>query len=143
LGIGEELEKIEMEERAKKLRAAPHVLHPAGGLTEKFVYEPVAVGKYVYKTIEGKKGFAPLKIEFEDEEEQRKPHWLIEVEGEQYYFKDKPPREFLFSFPAYESVEKWVKGEKQSLSTEKLWKLNGIYLRTFLDFPRSLRARAT
>ena len=143
MGIGEELEKLEAEERAKKLREAPHVLHPAGGITEKFVYEPVAVGKYVYKTMEGKKGFASLKIEFEDEEEQRKPHWLIEVEGEQYYFKDKPPREFLFSFPAYETVEKWVKGQKQSLSTEQLWKLNGIYLRTFLDFPRSFEFSVT
>jgi len=143
VGIGEELEKLEAEERAKKLREAPHILHPAGRLTEKFVYEPVAVGKYVYKTMEGKRGFTSLKIEFEDEEEQRKPHWLIEVEGEQYYFKDKPPREFLFSFPAYESVEKWVKGEKQSLSTEQLWKLNGIYLRTFLDFPRSFEFSVT
>jgi hypothetical protein len=143
VGIGEELEKLEAEERAKKLREAPHILHPAGGLTEKFVYEPVAIGKYVYKTIEGKKGFATLKIEFEDEEEQRKPHWLIEVEGEKYYFKVKPPREFLFNFPAYETVEKWVKGEKQSLSTEQLWKLNGIYLRTFLDFPRSFEFSVT
>ena len=143
MGIGEELEKLEMEERAKKLREAPHVLHPAGGLTEKFVYEPVAVGKYVYKTMEGKRGFTSLKIEFEDEEEQRKPHWLIEVEGEKYYFKAKPSKEFLFSMPSMEAVEKWVKGEKQSLTTEQLWRLNGAYLRTFLDFPREFEFNVT
>ncbi|MEM3459483.1 MAG: hypothetical protein QXW63_00125 [Candidatus Bathyarchaeia archaeon] len=143
MSIGEELEKLEAEERAKKLREAPHILHPAGGITEKFVYEPVAVGKYVYKTVEGKKGFAPLKIEFEDEEEQRKPHWFIEVEGEQYYFKEKPPREFLFGFPVYEKVQKWVRGEKQSFSMEQLWKLNGVYLRTFLDFPRPFEFSVT
>jgi hypothetical protein len=143
VGIGEELEKLEAEERAKKLREAPHILHPAGGLTEKFVYEPVAIGKYVYRTDKGKRGFATLKIEYEDEEEQKKPHWLIEVEGEQYYFKDKPPKEFLFSMPSMEAVEKWVKGEKQSLTTEQLWRLNGAYLRTFLDFPREFEFNVT
>ena len=143
MGIGEELEKLEAEERAKKLREAPHILHPAGGLTEKFVYEPVSFGKYVYRTDEGKRGFATLKIEYEDEEEQRKPHWLIEVEGEQYYFKDKPSKEFLFSMPSMEAVEKWVKGEKQSLTTEQLWRLNEVYLRTFLDFPREFEFSVT
>jgi len=143
VGIGEELEKLEAEERAKKLREAPHILHPAGGLTEKFVYEPVSFGKYVYRTDEGKRGFATLKIEYEDEEEQRKPHWLIEVEGEQYYFKDKPSKEFLFSMPSMEAVEKWVKGEKQSLTTEQLWRLNEVYLRTFLDFPREFEFSVT
>jgi len=136
VSVGKQLERIEAEERARRIREAPHVLHPAGGLTDKFVYEPVALGKYVYKTVDGEKGFATLKIEYEDEEEQRHPHWFIEVKGERWYFKDKPPKEFLFDFPNLETVEKWVKGEKQSLSTEQVWKLNGVYLRTFLDFPR-------
>jgi len=136
VSVGKELERIEAEERARRIREAPHVLHPAGGLTDKFVYEPVALGKYVYKTVEGEKGFATLKIEYEDEEEQKRPHWFIEVKNERWYFKDKPPKEFLFDFPNLETVEKWVKGEKQSLSTEQVWKLNGVYLRTFLDFPR-------
>jgi hypothetical protein len=136
MSIGKELEKIEVEERAKKLREVPHILHPAGGLTDKFVYEPVALGKYVYKTVDGEKGFANLKIEYEDEEEQRHPHWFIEVKGERWYFKEKPPKEFLFEFPNYEAVEKWVKGEKQSLNIEQIWRFNGAYLRTFLDFPR-------
>ncbi|MEM3577912.1 MAG: hypothetical protein QXX51_05580, partial [Candidatus Bathyarchaeia archaeon] len=61
----------------------------------------------------------------------------------QYYFKEKPPREFLFSFPVYEKVQKWVRGEKQSLSMEQLWKLNGVYLRTFLDFPRPFEFSVT
>lgn len=135
MGLGDELERIEAEERAKRLREAPHILHPAGGLTDKFVYEPVANGKYVYKTGDGEKGFATLKIEYEDEEEQRHPHWFIEVGGERFYFKDKPPKEFLFEFPAYDAVEKWVKGERQSLTTEQVWRLNSVYLRTFLDFP--------
>ena len=136
MSVGKQLERIEAEERARRIREAPHVLHPAGGLTDKLVYEPVALGKYVYKTVDGEKGFATLKIEYEDEEEQRHPHWFIEVKGERWYFKDKPPKEFLFDFPNLETVEKWVKGEKQSLSTEQVWKLNGVYLRTFLDFPR-------
>ena len=136
MSVGKELEKIEADERVKKLRQAPHVLHVAGGLTEDFVFEPVSIGKYVYKTKNGKKGFAEVQVVFEDEEEQRKPHWFIEVEGERYYFKGKPPKEFLFDMPCMETVEKWVNGEKQSLTTEQLWRLNSVYLRTFLDFPR-------
>ncbi|RLF39612.1 MAG: hypothetical protein DRN12_06740 [Thermoplasmata archaeon] len=136
MSVLKELEKLEAEEKAKQLREAPHVLHPAGGLTDKFVYEPVALGKYVYKTVDGEKGFANLKVEYEDEEQQRHPHWFIEIAGVRWYFKAKPPKEFLFDFPPLETVEKWVKGERQSLSTEQLWKLNGVYLRTFLDFPR-------
>jgi hypothetical protein len=137
MSIGKELNKIEIEERAKKLRQAPHILHPAGGLTENFVYEPVSIWKYIYKTKNGKKGFAYLKVEFEDEEEQRKPHWFIEVDGERFYFKDKPLKEFLFNMPRMETVKKWAKNEKQSLTAEQLWKLNDVYLRTFLDFPHS------
>jgi len=136
VNVGKELKRIEIEEETKKIRGSPHVLHPAGGLTDKFVYEPVALGKYVYKTVDGDKGFADLKIQYEDEEEQRNPHWYIEIKGERWYFKDKPPKKFLFDFPNLETVEKWVRGEKQSLSTEQLWKLDGVYLRTFLDFPR-------
>lgn len=135
MSIGKDLEKIEAEERAEKIRRAPHILHPAGGLTENFVYEPVSVGRYVYKTKSGSRGFASLKVEYEDEDEQRRPHWFIEVEGERHYFKNKPPKEFLFNMPCVETVEKWVKGEKQSLTTRQLYRLNGVLLRTFLDFP--------
>jgi hypothetical protein len=38
--------------------------------------------------------------------------------------------------PNDEDVRKWVQNEKQSQPIEKLWKLNSIYLRTFLDFPQ-------
>jgi len=141
VSVGKELEKIEVEERAKKIRQTPHILHSAGGLTENFVYEPVSVGKYVYKTKSGNRGFAALKVEYEDE--QRKPHWFIEVEGERYYFKKKPPKEFLFDMPCIETVEKWVKGEKQSLTTMKLYRLNGAFLRTFLDFPHEFEFSVT
>ncbi|MEM3632991.1 MAG: hypothetical protein QXN36_02130, partial [Candidatus Bathyarchaeia archaeon] len=34
-------------------------------------------------------------------------------------------------------------GEKQSFSMEQLWKLNGVYLRTFLDFPRPFEFSVT
>ena len=141
MSVGKELEKIEVEERVKKIRQTPHILHSAGGLTENFVYEPVSVGKYVYKTKSGNRGFAALKVEYEDE--QRKPHWFIEVEGERYYFKKKPPKEFLFDMPCIETVEKWVKGEKQSLTTMKLYRLNGAFLRTFLDFPHEFEFSVT
>ena len=143
MSISKELEKIEVDERAKKLRQAPHILHVAGGLTDDFVYEPVSVGNYVYKTKSGNRGFVSVQVEFEDEKEHRKPHWFIEVEGERYYFKSKPPKEFLFDMPCIETVEKWVKGEKQSLTTMKLYRLNGVFLRTFLDFPHEFEFSVT
>jgi hypothetical protein len=135
MGLSKELKQIEQSERIDRLREAPHVLHSAGGLEENFVYEPIAKGKFVYRTKDGHRGIVQVKIEFEDEEKHRRPHFSIIVEGDQVYFADKPPREFLFNMPNVEDVEKWVKGEKQSLSVEHLQRLNGIYLRTFLDFP--------
>lgn len=133
--LAEELEQIEKEERVRRLRETPHILHPAGGLTETFVYEPIAVGKYAYRTTDGEKGIAKLKVEFEDPEKQRRPHWFLEIQGEQHYFCRKPPRELLFDMPLQGLVEKWIAGEKQSFTTEEIWKINNVYLRTFLDFP--------
>jgi len=135
LSLVKKLEKAEQSENALKLRGAPHILHPAGGLTDHFVYEPVAVGIYVYKTKTGKKGTVTVDVEFEDEKERRRPHWSIRVEDAKCYFTEKPPKQFLFNMPDTETVHKWVKGEKQSLSTDRLYRLNGLYLRTFLDFP--------
>jgi len=130
-----DLENIEEQAKIEKLRQAPHVLHPAGGLTENFVYEPISVGNYVYKTKKGVKGIAELQVEFEEEERKKKPHWFLDVEGEQLYFVKRPPKDFLFNMLDRGIVEEWVKGEKQSLTTRQLWNLNSVYLRTFLDFP--------
>ncbi len=143
MNLSEELEEIEDQARMEKLRQAPHILHPAGGLTENFVYEPIGVGEYIYKTRNGKKGVAPLQVEFEDEENQKKPHWFLEVEGECHYFMKKPPKEWLFNMPNRETVDEWVKGEKPCLSLEKIWNLNGVYLRTFLDFPHEYEFSVT
>ena len=143
MSIGKELEKIEADERVKKLRQAPHILHPAGGLTEKFVYEPVSATEYVYKTKNGLKGIINLKVEFEDSENVKGPHWFLEVDGERCYFAKKPPKEWIFNMPNRELVEKWVKGEKQSNTTEEFWRLNNVYLRTFLDFPHEYEFSVT
>jgi len=120
-----------------------NVLHPAGGLTENFVYEPLGTREYVYVTKEGKKGIAQLEIEYEDPKKKKGPSWKIQVEGKPYYFGKKPPKEWLFSIPDREAIEKWVNGEKQSSTTEKLWSLNEVYLRTFLDFPHEYEFSAT
>ena len=137
MGLVKDLERIEQSEQAKKLREAPHVLHPAGGLTDNLVCEPVTVGEYVYKTKEGKKGIVRLQVEFEDQENRKGAHWFIDVNGERVFFTEKPPKEFLFDMPEKNVVEKWVKGEKPSQTTQQLWCLNAVYLRTFLDFPHA------
>ena len=143
MGVGEELERLEAEERAKKLREAPHILHPAGGLTESFVYEPIGVGEYVYRTQEGTRGEVKVQVDFEDEEHKKGPHWFLEVAGERHYFSKKPPKEWLFKMPDRKIVKKWIKGEKQSLTQEKIWNLNSVYLKTFLDFPHEYEFSVT
>lgn len=139
----EELEKIEDQARKEKLRKAPHMLHPAGGLTENFVYEPVSVSEYVYKTRNGEKGLAGLQVEFEDEERRKGPHWFLEIGGERHYFSKKPPKEWLFKTPDRKTLERWIGGEKQSVTQEKIWNLNSIYLETFLDFPHEYEFSVT
>lgn len=143
MNLAKELEEIEKNEKAKKLRQTAHILHPAGGLTEDFVYEPTGSGEYVYRTKEEKKGIVQVEVEFEDEERRRGAHWFLEIEGEPHYFIKKPPKEWLFNMPDKQAVEKWVNGEKQSYPLEKIWNLNGVYLRTFLDFPHAYEFSVT
>jgi len=126
----------ERKKLEEALERQDFVLHPAGGVTEDFVYEPVGVGEYVYKTRDGKKAITKLKVEYEDPEKKKgRRLWFIIVEGKQYYFLKKPPKEWLFSMPERAAVEKWVNGEKGSLSHREIWSLNSVYLGTFLDFP--------
>ena len=120
-----------------------NVLHPAGGLTENFVYEPLGTREYVYCTKDGEKGIVPLQIEYEDSEKKKRPSWKIAISGKPYYFSKKPPKEWLFNIPNREFIEKWVNGKKKSLSAEKLWQLNSVYLRTFLDFPHEYEFSAS
>jgi len=143
LNLAKELEEIEKNEKTKKLRQTAHILHPAGGLTANFVYEPTGSGEYVYRIKEGKKGIVQVQVEFEDEERRRGAHWFLEIEGEPYYFSKKPPKEWLFNMPDKQAVEKWVNGEKQSYPLGKIWNLNGVYLRTFLDFPHAYEFNMT
>lgn len=113
------------------------ILHPAGGLTDDFVYEPISLTEYVYKTKAGKKGITKRQIEYQDPEEKKKIEAIyIMVEGRRYDFQPWPPRKgWLFSLPNVETVHKWVENNRNSLPMGKLWNLNSIYLRTFLDFP--------
>jgi len=120
-----------------------NILHPAGGLTESFVYEPLGTNEYVYCIKDGKKGIVPSQIEYEDPEKKKNPGWKIQIEGKPYYFNKKPPKEWLFNTPDRDIIQKWVDGKKQSLTTKQLWDLNSIYLRTFLDFPHEYEFSAT
>lgn len=130
-GLADELESLEKDVSVD----LGHVLHPAGGVTENFVYEPVAPWKFVYRTIEGRKSIVQVQVEYEDSEKKRKPSWFINVEGKPYYFTRKPPKEWLFNMPNRQSVQRWVEGGKESLTTEQVWNLNKRYLKIFLDFP--------
>ena len=120
-----------------------NILHPAGGLTDTFVYEPLGTREYVYCTKDGKKGIVQVQIEYEDPEKKKGPSWKIQIEGRPYFFAKKPPKEWLFDTPDRYLIQKWVDGKKQSLTVEELWSLNSTYLRTFLDFPHQYEFSAT
>jgi hypothetical protein len=120
-----------------------NVLHPAGGIAEDFVYEPLGTGEYVYCTKDRKKGIVPLQVEYEDPEKKKNPSWKLQIEGKPYYFGKKPPKEWLFNTPDRSLIQMWIEGKKQSLSTGSLWNLNSTYLRTFLDFPHQYEFSAT
>lgn len=129
--VASELTKVEK----KVAQELGYTLHPAGGVTDTFVYEPISNCEYVYRTMDGKKAIVQVQVEYEEPEKKRKPNWLIVVEGKPYYFTKKPPKEWLFNIADREKVEKWIENKKQSLPLEKLWNLNSVFLRTFLDFP--------
>jgi hypothetical protein len=120
-----------------------NILHPAGGLSTDFVYEPLDTGEYVYRTKDGKKDVVRLQVEYEDPDKKRGPNWKIEVEGKPYYFSKKPPKQWLFPTPERSIIQKWIDTKKQSLTTENIWNLNSTYLRTFLDFPHPYEFSAT
>jgi hypothetical protein len=111
-------------------------LHPAGGINSKFVYEPIGPGEYVYKTVNGRRNIAKVEMGYEDEENRRGPRWYMVVEEEPYFFREKPPDTWLFPSPDRDTVTRWVKGEKASLSLRDLWTSTQIYFRVFLDLPR-------
>jgi len=112
-------------------------LHPAGGINNKFVYEPIGFGEYAYKTVNGRQGIAKVDVEYEDEKNKKHPQWFIAVDGEPYFFREKPPDTWLFHLPDRKNINRWVKGEKTSLSLRDLWTYTQIYFRTFLDLPRN------
>jgi len=111
-------------------------LHPAGGVTDRFVYEPIGLGEYVYKTAEGRRGIARVRVEYDDPENKKGAHWFMGVEGSQWYFTEKPRETWLFHTPRRDMVEAWVKGTRKSLPIRILWDQSLIYYKTFLDLPR-------
>ena len=128
--------KSEKKEKLEtSLKTVGWLLHPGGGLTESFVYEPIGDGEYVYRTTDGKKGITQFTTEYEDKKNRREPRWFIFVEGSSYYFSKKPPKQWLFKFPKREVVNEWIEGKKSSLPLKQLWQYTQVYFKTFLDFP--------
>ena len=123
------------EKFERKMRAYDWLLHPAGGLTDTFVYEPIGNDEYVYHTKDNKKGFVRVNTEYENPMKKREPRYFILIEDGSYYFSKKPSKEWLFKFPKRETLNEWIEGEKPSLPLKQLWQLTQIYFKTFLDFP--------
>lgn len=107
------------------LRVEVYYLHPAGGLNEFFVYEPIGQGEYVYKTVTGKRGISKL-IEKDNS---------ILIEGQKFFFEKKPPRQWFFHLPKKSIIQNWVNGTKKSKSPTELWINIQVCLQMFLDIP--------
>ena len=56
--MASELEKIERD----VAHDLGYMIHPAGGLTENFVYEPIGFHEYVHRTKAGRKGMAIVQV---------------------------------------------------------------------------------
>jgi len=134
---GEQSAKLKSEKRKKweKAITPSYLLHPAGGITRDFVYEPVGANEYIYHTKEGKKDVVQVHMEYEDPEQKKHPLYFIMIDGKSHYFMKKPPKKWLFAFPDRNTIEEWVKGKKQSKKLKDLWNLTQVYFKTFLDFP--------
>lgn len=134
---GEQSSKLKSAQRKKWEKAIKptYLLHPAGGLTGDFLYEPVGASEYVYHTKEGVKDIVHVHMEYEDPKEKKCPLYFIMVDGKAHYFMKKPPKKWLFAFPDRKSIEEWVKGERKRKSLKQIWNLTQIYFKTFLDFP--------
>jgi len=115
--------------------AVSQLLHPAGGINDLFVYEPIGNGAYVYKTVGGERGIATLEVEYEDPEKRRGAKYYLEIAGERHYFTKKPPKQWSFRLPNRAIVEAWIKNERPAKTLQELWTLADIYYRTFLDLP--------
>jgi hypothetical protein len=115
---------------------AGNVLHPAGGLTPEFMYEPIGRFRYAYRSVSGTRGVAAVREELGNQEEDSRSKWYISVENDRYYFKTKPEENWLFYTPRLEMVDSWVRGERKPLPIQELWGRTQIYYKTFQDLPR-------
>ena len=109
------------------LEVKAYYVHPAGGLNEFFVYEPIGQHEYVYRTVDGKRGICKVR------KDEKKCFLLIE--GQKFFFKQKLPDSWFFHIPEKDTIQKWVDGSKNSKPLTQLWKDIQVGLQTFLDIP--------
>lgn len=109
------------------LEVKAYYLHPAGGLNEFFVYEPIGQHEYVYRTVDGKRGICKVR----DGEEK----YFLFIEGQKFFFKRKLPDSWFFHLPEKDTIQKWVDGSKNSKTLTQLWNDIQLGLHTFLDIP--------
>lgn len=123
------LENVTQEFSCKNcpLTVDTYDLHPARGLNEVFVYDPIGQLEYVYKTTNGKKGICKAK--------KKDDKWCLSIEGQNFFFKREPLDRCFFHLPKRDIIQKWVDGEIESKSLKSLWKQTILCLRTFLDLP--------
>lgn len=137
--VMEQTEEPEEEREPVKTEKAGTLagLHPAGGVTNEVVWEPVGLNAYAWRKSNGKKGVSEVNWEThtdEDTGEKWTVYWF-EADGTNYRLKEAPPF-FVFDLPRREVMEAWAEGEKKALSTQELFWTTTSYFMTFLDVPR-------
>jgi len=90
------------------------LLKPSGSLSADLVIEPIGNFDYIYNK-SGKKG---IQRAIQDKE---KNAWYIEIEGEKYYFKDRPLKKLLFKVPPRDDILAFCGGQYKVKSGQEIY----------------------
>lgn len=159
--IGSKLKKVDIEDPEKVLKKISSKLewkhfeikpgsqgeredsfegcpHPAGGVTDEVVYEPLGGGKYAYKTADGERGIAEAKTETIQEDGVKTTLHFLDFGDKRWFFEEgkEPLTDPLFEPISKETVKEWVEGDREAPDVKDLWDRSLIYYKSFLDLPK-------
>jgi len=103
------------------------LLHPAGGIKDDFVYEPLGNWHYLWVT-KDKRGVS--KAAFDEEAES----FTIDINGREYIFREKPLRVFPWHRLSKHDVKAYIDGTYQVKSGNEIYQMVKNYFESFGDY---------
>lgn len=128
---GSQVNDVKKKEHAPDKFRGLSAIHPSGGISDDFVYEPLGHGLYMWAT--------PVKpglssAEFRHDEEKARGRWTIEVNGREVEFAGKPIlTEVPWVSPDFRVIESWLAGEYNPKLPQEVWNRLLTYLAVFFD----------